>query len=184
MRRVMFIAEGPGEREDKEGRPFVGRAGDFLDELLPLAGLTRDSVFITNMIKCRAPGNRDPEPEEMEACRPHLDRQIAIINPDLIVTLGKFSLGKFLPGEKIGQARGKLRRKNGRYIFPIMHPAAGLRRGDFKESVINDFKAIPAALHEIRNNPLEDEPDAPTKAKAKNGNGKTEKPQAPQGTLF
>ena len=162
--QVMIIAEGPGKHEDRQGRPFVGAAGKFLDELLPMAGLSRDQVFITNMIKCRAPGNRDPEPEEMAACSRHLERQITIINPKLIIALGKFSLSKFLPGETIGKARGRLRRKNGRFIYPVMHPAAGLRRGDFKQSVIEDFQAIPAVLRQIDDDPPGEEPEAPLKA--------------------
>ena len=176
---IMFIAEGPGKSEDQQGRPFMGQAGKFLDELLPMAGLSRDQVFITNMIKCRAPNNRDPEPEEIETCREHLDRQIIILDPKLIVTLGKFSTGKFLPGEPIGQARGKLRRKNGRFIYPIMHPAAGLRRGDFKEGVINDFKAIPEVLRQIEEDPPEEEPD--TKPLPKKPN---EDPNVAQNALF
>ena len=176
---IMFIAEGPGKNEDEQGHPFMGAAGKFLDELLPLAGLSRDDVFITNMIKCRAPENRDPEPEEIEKCRAHLDRQIIILDPKLIITLGKFSTGKFLPGEPIGQARGRLRRKNGRFIYPIMHPAAGLRRGEFKQGVINDFKAIPDILRQIDEDPPEEEPEtrpAPKKPK--------EDPNVTQNALF
>ena len=176
---VMFIAEGPGKSEDEQGRPFMGAAGKFLDELLPLAGLAREDVFITNMIKCRAPDNRDPTPEEMDKCRNHLDRQIIILDPKLIITLGKFSTGKFLPGETIGQARGRLRQKNGRFIYPIMHPAAGLRRGDFKQGVIEDFRAIPDILRQIDENPPEEEPLAkPREKKSK------EDPNIIQNTLF
>ena len=152
---VVFIAEGPGHNEDEQGKPFVGQAGKFLDELLPMAGLSRDDVYITNMIKCRAPENRDPAPEEIQACSKHLERQLGIIKPKLVVTLGKFSTGKFLPGETIGKARGRLRNSNGTMVYPIMHPAAGLRRGEFKEKVINDFKAIPLILKQIEDNPPE-----------------------------
>ena len=175
---VMFIAEGPGKNEDEQGRPFVGAAGKFLDELLPMAGLSRDRVFITNMIKCRAPGNRDPEPEEIAACSQHLDRQMIILNPKLIVALGKFSLGRFLPGETIGKARGRLRRKNGRFIYPVMHPAAGLRRGEFKEQVIRDFSAIPDILRQIDEDPPEEEPESILRTKPK------PKPEAVQTSLF
>ena len=155
---VMFIAEGPGEHEDRQGKPFMGPAGRFLDELLPMAGLNRKDVFITNMIKCRAPDNRDPKPEEIEACDRHLEIQIRQIQPKLIVTLGNFALGKFMPGEKTGKARGKLRRINGRFVYPVMHPAAGLRRGEFRQHVINDFKAIPDILRQVTDAPPEDEP--------------------------
>lgn len=156
--QVMIIAEGPGEHEDRQGRPFMGQAGRFLDELLPMAGLSRDDVFITNMIKCRAPNNRDPKPEEIQACDRHLEIQINQIRPKLIITLGGFALSKFMPGQKPGQARGKLRCIGGRFIYPVMHPAAGLRRGDFKQNVINDFKAIPEILRRIDQEPPEDEP--------------------------
>ena len=155
---VMLIAEGPGLHEDRWGRPFVGPAGYYLKDLLALAGLTREEVFITNMIKCRAPENRDPTPEEMDACSDYLDRQIAAINPELIVTLGRFSTTKFLPGETITKARGILRRRNGRNIFPIMHPAAGLHRSSNRASIDADFQRIPEVLQEIRDNPPVDEP--------------------------
>ena len=170
--RIMFIAEGPGRNEDMQGKPFVGAAGTFLDELLEMSGLSRRDVFITNMIKCQAPGNRDPKPDEIEACSEHLDRQMEIIEPDIVVALGKFSLGKFLPGETIGKAGGILRRRKRRNIYPIMHPAAGLRRGEFKERVIKDFLALPEALKQARENPPEDEPEP------------REEPTAQQQSLF
>ena len=158
--RVMLIAEGPGKNENEKGVPFVGPAGDFLDDLLPLAELGRDEVFITNMLKCQAPGNRDPEAGELAACNKHLEAQLEIIQPELIVTLGRFSLEKFLPGEKsISEARGKLRKKNGLFIFPVMHPAAGLRRNDFRDRVVEDFAAIPQALLSIKEDPPEEEPE-------------------------
>ena len=156
--RIIMVAEGPGKNEDLKGQPFVGPAGKFLDELLPLAGLTRNQVFITNMIKCRAPENRDPTPEELQACDHHLELQLATLQPTLIIALGKFSLQKFLPGETIGKAAGRLRRQNGRFIYPIMHPAAGLRRTEFKERIIEHFKGIPEALRQIEEDPPPDEP--------------------------
>ena len=104
--RVMLIAEGPGKNEDEQGKPFMGKAGDFLEDLLAMAGLRRDEVFITNMIKCQAPENRDPQPAEIKACDKHLERQLEIINPELVVTLGRFSMVRFLPGETISKARG------------------------------------------------------------------------------
>ena len=157
--RLMFIAEGPGLNEDNQGRPFVGAAGTFLEQLLEQAGIRRQDVFITNMIKCRAPDNRDPSVQELAACNDYLDQQIELINPELIVTLGRFSLAKFLPGETISKARGQVRRRQGRNIFPVMHPAAGLRRTEFKEKVIQDFKAIPAILQMLQDQPMQDEPE-------------------------
>jgi DNA polymerase len=146
---VMFIGEGPGFHEDRLGRPFVGPAGQFLDELLSSIGLRRDQVFIANMIKCRPPQNRDPLPEEMKACAKYLDRQIELINPKLIVTLGRFSLGRFFPGESISRARGKPREKDGRWVYPVMHPAAALHRQENKSTIVNDFKAIPELIAKL-----------------------------------
>lgn len=156
--RVMLIAEGPGEQENLQGLPFVGPAGDFLDDLLALAGLNRDEVFITNMLKCQAPGNRDPQPAELAACRRHLEAQLEAVNPELVVTLGRFSAGRFLPGESISSARGRLRRREGRYIYPIMHPAAGLRRNEFRDRIVADFRELPELLRKARENPPPEEP--------------------------
>ena len=143
---IMFIGEGPGFQEDRQGRPFVGPAGQFLEEMLASIGLTREQVFIANMIKCRPPQNRDPQPAEMSACRKYLDRQIELINPRLIVTLGRFSLGRFFPGESISRARGRARQKDGRWIYPVMHPAAALHRQELKSAIVNDFRGIPGVL--------------------------------------
>ena len=143
---LMFIGEGPGFHEDKQGRPFVGQAGHLLEGLLASIGTNRDNVFIANMIKCRPPGNRDPEPSEMAACAKYLDRQIELVNPKIIVTLGRFSLGRFFPGESITRARGRLREKDGRLIFPVVHPAAALRRPELRSTMVEDFRAIAAAL--------------------------------------
>jgi DNA polymerase len=142
----MFIGEGPGYHEDRQGRPFVGPAGQFLEELLASIGTGRERVFIANMVKCRPPQNRDPLPAEIAACSKYLDRQIELINPRLIVTLGRFSLGRFFPGESISRARGKVREKDGRYIYPVMHPAAALYRQELRAIIIEDFKAIPSIL--------------------------------------
>ena len=150
---IMFIGEGPGYQEDRLGRPFVGPAGQFLEELLKSIGLTRQQVFIANMVKCRPPQNRDPTPAEMKACGKYLDRQIELINPILIVTLGRFSLARFFPGETISRARGKLRQVNGRNVYPIMHPAAALHRQEFRATITEDFKAIPAILDEVKQTP-------------------------------
>ena len=145
---IMFIGEGPGYHEDQQGRPFVGAAGQFLEGLLASIGTTRQQVFIANMIKCRPPQNRDPLPEEISACNKYLERQIELVNPKLIVTLGRFSLSRFFPGDSIGRSRGKLREKDGRKVYPVMHPAAGLRRQELRAAIIQDFQAIPAILED------------------------------------
>ncbi|MSQ05953.1 MAG: uracil-DNA glycosylase [Dehalococcoidia bacterium] len=147
---IMFIGEGPGAQEDRQGRPFVGPAGQFLDGLLASIGLTRQQVFIANMVKCRPPQNREPQPSEMAACRPYLDRQIELINPRLIVTLGRISLFRYFPGESITRVRGKLREKDGRLIYPVLHPAAALHRQELRAAIIDDFRGIPAALEQTR----------------------------------
>ena len=156
---LMFIGEGPGYEEDRQGRPFVGAAGQFLEGLLAAIGTTRDQVFIANMVKCRPPDNRDPSPAEISSCSKYLDRQIELVAPKLIVTLGRFSLGRFFPGETISRARGKVREKDGRYIFPVMHPAAALHRQELRSTIIEDFKAIPAILADLpRSAPAESAP--------------------------
>ena len=147
---LMFIGEGPGYHEDQQGRPFVGPAGQFLEGLLASIGTSRQQVFIANMVKCRPPQNRDPLPEEISACNKYLERQIELVNPKLIVTLGRFSLGQFFPGESISRARGKVREKNGRKVYPVTHPAAGLRRQELRASIIQDFQAIPSILEDAR----------------------------------
>ena len=150
---LMFIGEGPGSQEDLQGRPFVGPAGRFLDELLASIGLRRDRVFIANMVKCRPPQNRDPLPAEIGACSKYLNRQIELINPRLIVTLGRFSLARFFPGESISRARGRLRERDGRRIYPVMHPAAALYRQEMRSAIVADFQRIPAILEEARQQP-------------------------------
>jgi uracil-DNA glycosylase len=124
--QIMFIGEGPGFYESEQGRPFVGPSGSFLDELLEKAGVSRKVVFITNVVKCRPPGNRDPLPDEMQACNDYLDRQIAAINPLIIVTLGRYSMSKFLNNAKISDVHGKPAWVRGRMIVPMFHPAAAL----------------------------------------------------------
>ena len=147
---IMLIGEGPGQQEDRQGRPFVGQAGKFLDEMLVSIGLNRDDVFIGNMVKCRPPGNRDPGPDEINACSKFLDRQIELINPLLIVTLGRFALGRFFPGEGITKVRGTVRIYNDRTIFPILHPAAALYRQELKAVILEDFGLIPKILDKLR----------------------------------
>ena len=148
---LMIIGEGPGAQEDLLGRPFVGRAGQFLDELLGYIGLKREDVFIANMVKCRPPENRDSLPAEVSACNKYLERQIELLDPLLIVTLGRVSLARFFPGESMTRARGKVREKDGRFIYPVMHPAAALYRQEVRPGIIEDFKAIPGVLDDIRN---------------------------------
>ncbi len=147
---ILFIGEGPGFHEDRQGRPFVGPAGNFLEELLQSIGMSRDQVYIANMVKCRPPNNRDPAPSEISACSKYLDRQIELINPLLIVTLGRFSMARFLPGQSISRVRGRLRSVGGRHIFPIMHPAAGLRRQEMRDAIEQDFAKVPGLLDVLR----------------------------------
>ena len=172
---IMFIGEGPGFQEDRQGRPFVGPAGQFLDGLLASIGMRREEVFIANMIKCRPPRNRDPQPAEMSACGKYLDRQIELIDPRLIVTLGRFSLGRFFPGESISRSRGKPREKDGRLIYPVMHPAAGLRRQELRASIIQDFKAIPDVLDQAYRSPVTGGPGPVEEPR----NGPQDEPQEP-----
>lgn len=152
--RIVFIGEGPGKKEDELGRPFVGAAGKFLDEMLKTIKLKRENVYIANMVKCRPPQNRDPLPEEKEVCWSWLGEQINLIKPDLIVTLGRHSLEKFLPGQKISEAHGKALRRNfpglGKQTFyTLYHPAAALYNGSMREVLIKDFKRIPKVLELI-----------------------------------
>ncbi|MGB9800007.1 MAG: uracil-DNA glycosylase family protein [Thermanaerothrix sp.] len=150
---IMMIGEGPGFYENEQGRPFVGPAGKFLDELLQQAGLKREDVFITNVVKCRPPGNRDPQPEELAACDVYLERQLQAINPRIIVTLGRFSMAKFLPNAKISEVHGKALWVNGRLIIPMYHPAAALHQPSLKATVIEDFGRLPAYLEMARQGP-------------------------------
>ena len=153
---VVFVGEGPGQNEDVQGRPFVGAAGGLLNELLGSIGWTRDEVFITNVVKCRPPGNRDPEPDEMAACAPFLKRQLAVLDPALIVTLGRFSLQTFMPGERIGQVHGTARPVDPEtgaehaMAFAMYHPAAAFRQAALKETMQMDMCSIPAALLDAR----------------------------------
>lgn len=148
---IMFIGEGPGYHEDVQGRPFVGPAGRFLEELLASIEMRRDQVFITNVVKCRPPENRDPAPDEITTCVcTYLERQIALINPRLIVTLGRYSMAHFFPGKAISRIHGQARREGGRLIFPMFHPAATLHREELRRTVEQDMLKIPALLDEAR----------------------------------
>lgn len=152
---VMFIGEGPGKNEDLQGEPFVGAAGKFLDELLNQIELKREDVYIANVVKCRPPNNRDPKPEEVQACWPWLEKQIEIIKPKIIVTLGRHSLNKFIPEASIGNYRGRVLRKEiknlGKLIFfPCYHPAAALYNGSLRKVLEEDFKKIPKVLKMVK----------------------------------
>ena len=151
--RVIFIGEAPGYQEDQQGRPFVGPAGRLLDELLNTIGLKREDVFIANMIKCRPPNNRDPLPTEVAACTKYLDRQIELLRPDLIVTLGRYAMNKYFPKESISRVRGKVRTKDGQRILPLLHPAAALHQANLRESIVQDFRVIPQAIEEAKQAP-------------------------------
>ena len=144
---VLLVGEGPGSREDATGRPFVGPAGELLTELLGGIGWERDDVFITNVVKCRPPGNRDPAPEEMAACAGYLERQGRALDPAVVVTLGRHSLQRYLPGARIGAVHGRLRRSpSGQHVFPMYHPAAALHQASLRETLFRDMRGLPAAL--------------------------------------
>lgn len=144
---VLLVGEGPGAREDATGRPFVGPAGQLLDELLGAIGWERRDVFITNVVKCRPPGNRDPEPSEIATCGTFLDRQEAALDPAVVVSLGRHSLQRYLPGARIGAVHGQLRRSfSGRHVFPMYHPAAALHQASLRETLFRDIRGLPAAL--------------------------------------
>jgi len=148
---IMFIGEGPGFHENEQGRPFVGAAGKFLDQLLELAGVTRADVWITNVVKCRPPGNRDPLPNEVETCTSnYLQHQIRIVNPSIIVTLGRFSMGLFFKGAKITQIHGQMRKVGDRFVIPMYHPAAALHQASLKPAIMADFAKLPELLKEAR----------------------------------
>jgi len=147
--KILLIGEGPGWHEDQKGVPFVGAAGKFLTELLGFAGLTREDVFITNVVKCRPPGNRDPYPDEIAACSKYLDRQIEAINPDVIVTLGRFSMSRWFPGERISKIHGQPKREGDRMIVPMYHPAAALHQGALRVPIQEDFAKLPKMLDDL-----------------------------------
>jgi len=143
---LMFIGEAPGFHEDQQGIPFVGAAGKFLNELLAKAGIDRNIVYITNVIKCRPPGNREPLIEEVAVCTPYLDQQIEIINPQVIITLGRHSMNRAFPDEKISVVHGQPRKVNDRVYFPMYHPAAALHQPSLRSTVEADFDRLRALL--------------------------------------
>ncbi len=143
---ILFIGEGPGFHENEQGRPFVGPAGKFLDELLARINMKRTSVFIANVVKCRPPGNRDPLPEELAACSSYLERQIQAINPKVIVTLGRYSMAHFLPNAKISSIHGQATTVRGRVIIAMYHPAAALHQQSLKSTIEEDFARLPELI--------------------------------------
>jgi DNA polymerase len=158
---IVFIGEGPGFYEDQQARPFVGPAGKFLDELLASIGLRRQDVYIANVIKCRPPGNRDPLPAETAACKPWLDRQLDIIDPKVIVTLGRFSMSRYFPGQSISKIHGQPRRFGEVTVVPMYHPAAALHQASLRRVIEQDFQRLPALLAEaLKEPPKPREPEA------------------------
>jgi uracil-DNA glycosylase len=147
---VVFIGEAPGKKEDELGRPFVGAAGRFLDQMLESINLVRQDVYITNIVKYRPPGNRDPLPHEIAEFMPFLKHQIDIINPKLIVFLGRHSMNVFLPKLRISQVHGKAFRKDGRVYYPLYHPAAALYNGGMRQTLLDDFAGIPLVLEKLK----------------------------------
>jgi DNA polymerase len=167
---VVFVGEGPGQNEDRQGRPFVGAAGELLERLLALVGWRREEVYITNVVKCRPPGNRDPEPDEIAACRPYLERQLQVLDPALVVTLGRHSLQTFMPGERISHVHGTARPVDpatgarAAIGYAMYHPAAALRQASLVSTMQRDMAAIPATLVEAREARSARDPDATTAA--------------------
>ncbi|HET9015056.1 MAG TPA: uracil-DNA glycosylase [Thermomicrobiaceae bacterium] len=153
---IMFIGEGPGWHEDRQGLPFVGAAGQFLDEMLAKIGLTRAEVFVTNVVKCRPPGNRDPLPDEIAACAPYLDEQVELIKPRLVVTLGRFSMARWFPTERISRVHGQPRRFGDLVVVPMYHPAAALHQASLRATVEADMMRLPQILAEIERESVDD----------------------------
>src|SRR3954471_17823160 len=157
---VVFIGEAPGKNEDIQGKPFVGAAGKFLDEMLEMIGLKREDVYITNIVKYRPGNNRDPYPDEKKAFLPYLQRQLEVIQPKVVVTLGRHSLNCFLPDLQISQVHGQPKRvklslkdnndKLEVVILPLFHPAAALYNSDMRQTLIDDFALIPAIIEKVK----------------------------------
>ena len=171
---MLFIGEGPGFHENEQGRPFVGAAGKFLEELLASIGMRREQVFIGNVVKCRPPNNRDPLPEELAACSDYLERQIQAINPKVIVTLGRYSMARFLPNAKISEVHGKPFHVKGRLVIPMFHPAAALHQPSLKPSVERDFATLPELIANA----------TPTHPTANETPNEAKKPEPKQLSLF
>ena len=185
---VVFVGEGPGQNEDRQGRPFVGAAGTLLQELLGMIGWAREDVFITNVVKCRPPNNRDPEPDEMAACEPYLRRQLEVLDPALLVTLGRFSLQTFMPGDRISRVHGTARPidpstgARAATGYALYHPAAALRQGSLKETMQRDMAAVPEVLIRARADRAAESGTvtrAPAEAPATTDPADTDAPMAP-----
>lgn len=154
--KLMLVGEGPGFNEDQQARPFVGAAGKFLDQLLASVDIKRSDVYITNVVKCRPPENRDPLPNEVQTCcTTYLDKQVELIKPKVIVTLGRYSMGRFLPNVTISSVHGKVFKYKGITIYPLYHPAAALHQGNLRKVIEDDFKRVPELLKQA------DMPEAP-----------------------
>lgn len=156
--KLVFIGEAPGQKEDEQGIPFVGAAGKFLNEMLATINMQRQDIYITNIVKYRPPNNRDPEPDEKKAFWPYLVRQLNVIKPEIVVTLGRHSMGYFLPSQKIGQIHGQPKRikwptasgvEKYLVILPLFHPAAALYNGSLRQTLIDDFNKIPKIIELI-----------------------------------
>lgn len=147
---IVFIGEAPGRQEDEQGLPFVGASGKFLSEMLATINMKREQVYITNIVKYRPPNNRDPLPDEKAAFLPYLEQQLTVIQPLLVVTLGRHSMNCFLPNLQISQVHGEPKRKNGLVYLPLFHPAAALYNGGMRQTLIDDFSRIPGILKVIR----------------------------------
>ena len=147
---IMLIGEAPGYYEDQQGRPFVGAAGQFLEQLLASIGLKRTDGFIANVVKCRPPNNRDPLPEEIGSCSQWLDKQIEIVQPKVIVTLGRYSMARFFPGVAISRIHGQPKKVGDTWVMPMYHPAAALHQGSLRRTIEEDFKKIPGVLEQAR----------------------------------
>jgi DNA polymerase len=152
---IMFIGEAPGQSEDEKGLPFVGRSGQYLNKMLALIGLNRQDVFIANVIKCRPPDNRDPLPDEIAACKAFLDRQIEIINPLVIATLGRFSMARYFPNGKITQIHGQAKIEGGRIYYPLFHPAAVLRNMGLEPLMQDDFRRLAQLIEQVQHGELD-----------------------------
>ena len=146
---IMMIGEAPGFHEDRQGRPFVGAAGNLLDELLAAINLKRDQIYICNVLKCRPPQNRDPLPEEIEACKPYLDQQIALIQPKIIITISRFAMARWFADKKISEIHGKPKKFGNLVVLPMYHPAAALHQPSLRRVLEEDFKKIPGILQEL-----------------------------------
>ena len=146
---IMLIGEGPGFHEDRQGRPFVGRSGELLEKLLGSIGLRRRDVFIANVVKCRPPDNRDPLPDEIEACRPYLERQIELIQPRLVITLGRVSMARYFPGQSITRIHGQIKQVDGVSCVPMFHPAAALRNPQWMAAIKQDFAQLAPLVAEL-----------------------------------